>query len=114
MTKQKIFKTDDTNAHGRHFLNIEVSNPNHSPMSKLIFSINRGEIQIVFRDEENHFTDEEFVLNVDLSGEQTARLKTYNIAHLVTYDMNNKQKTCKEFYEFDAIDGVLINGRNNS
>ena len=109
----KIFKTDDTDAHGLHFLDIVVSNPKCRPMSKIIFSINKGQIQINFTDEEMHFAQEEFTLSVDLTSAQTAQLKAHNTGHLVTYDMNNKQKTCKGFYEFDAIDGVLTNGRNN-
>ena len=108
-----IYKTDDTDAHGGHFLNVVVSNPDARPIKKLIFSINKGFIQKTFTDEVNHFQDTEFTLQVDLNSDETAQLQSHNIGHLVTYDMNNKQQTCKEYYEFDAIDGVLTNGRNN-
>ena len=106
-----IFKGDDTGAYGAKYLTIAVSNPKKLEISKLVVSINGGIIQKTFNDEETHFTDENIELIVNFDSTETPKLNSSNVANLVTYDMQGRQKTCQGSKTFYAKNGVIYNGR---
>ncbi|MBQ2285198.1 MAG: hypothetical protein II244_06000 [Clostridia bacterium] len=96
-----IYKSDDTGAFGNTFITINLDNPNHYEVSKVIFVC--GCIQ-------QTFSNPTFPLSINLSGEETARLKSTNVCYLVAYDSEGRQKTCKGTLNFPAQNGVLQNG----
>jgi hypothetical protein len=101
-----IFRTDDTDAHGKRFIRAIVNNPRKRQFSKILFSINYGEIVIPFT-HENNFAEERIELVINFSSKETSKLRSYNTGHVVTYDMNGKQKTCREYLEFESTGDVL-------
>lgn len=101
-----IFRTDDTDANKKRFIKAIINNPKKVQFSKILFSINHGEIVIPFT-HENNFAEERIELSINLSSKETSKLRSYNTGHVVTYDINGKQSTCKEFLEFESVGDVL-------
>ena len=102
-----IFRTDDTDANGKDFITAVVNNPNQKKLSKILFSVNAGQFVIPFTDP-NNFASEQIILKINFSGKETAQMKNYNIGQVVTFDMEGKQETCREYVEWAAVDGALI------
>lgn len=96
-----IFKGDNTGAFGNSFITINLDNPNEYEISKVIFVC--GCIQ-------KTFIKPVFPLTVNLSSDETAKLKASNVCYLVAYDSENRQQTCRGNLTFPAQNGVLPNG----
>lgn len=104
-----IFKGDDTNAFGNHFITITVKNPLRYPISKIEFITNDGMSGIPVKPftDVNNFQVENITLTVDYSSEETAKLNATNTGNLVVYDMSGKQSTCQQSLTFYAKNGVI-------
>lgn len=96
-----IFKSDDTGAFGNSFITINLDNPNEYIVSRVIFVC--GCIK-------KTFDNPTFPIVVNLTSEETSRLKTTNVCYLVAYDSEGRQKTCKGTFKFNAQNGVISNG----
>lgn len=101
-----IFKGDDTAAFGNNFITITVKNPQLVEISKLVFSVNGGQIIRTFTDETN-FKSENITLQVNFDSEETAKLNNVNTGNLIAYDMLNRQCTCQQSMTFTAKNGVI-------
>ena len=102
MSTNTIYKGDDTGAFGSSFITINLDNPNDYEVSKVIFVC--GCIQ-------KSFNNPVFPLTINLSSEETEKLRSSNVCYLVAYDSQGRQKTCKGTLTFNAQNGVLPNGR---
>ena len=109
MSNDTIFRGDNTAANGGQFITIEVENEYRVPFSKLVFSVNKGQILKEFTDEENHFTAENTELVVNFTSKETWKMQTENTGNLVTYDMDGLQQTCEEVCTWNTKDGVICN-----
>ena len=107
-----IFKGDDTGAFGLNYLTIKVKNKEHYKISKVIFSVNCGQIQKTFTDD-NFFQQDETIITVNFSSEETIKLKDSNVGNLIAYDEENRQSTSKQTVTFNARNGVICNVRRN-
>lgn len=102
MSTNAIYKGDDSGAFGNNFITINLANPNNYEVSKVIFVC--GCIQ-------KPFNNPVFPLTINLSSEETEKLRSSNVCYLVAYDSQGRQKTCKGTLTFNAQNGVLPNGR---
>lgn len=103
-----IFRGDDTAANGGQFITIEIENEYKVPFSKLVFSVNGGQILKPFTDE-NNFTAENTELVVNFTSAETWSMKDVNTGNLVTYDMDGLQQTCEETCIWNTKNGVICN-----
>ena len=109
---QPLFKGDNTAAFGGYFLTIKVKNPQLYKISKLIFSVNGGIIQKPFKGEDyNYFQQEETLLTVNFTSQETQRLSASNIGNLIAYDEYGLQETCVQSVKFYAQNGVICNAK---
>lgn len=113
MSSNTIFKTDDTQAFGNNFLEIDIENPLRYEISKLVVVTNSGAcIPNKIYTDDNNFTTENITLYVNYSSQETAKLNATNVLNVVAYDMQGRQITCAETYTFYAKNGVILkNGR---
>lgn len=98
---EPVYKGDNTGAFGNKFITINLNNPQEYIISRAVFvcgCINKS------------FENPVFPLEVNLTSEETAKLKPSNICYLVTYDSEGRQKTCKGTLTFPATQGVISNG----
>lgn len=102
MSTNAIFKSDDTGAFGNSFITINLDNPQGYEVSKVIFVC--GCIQ-------KTFDNPVFPLAINLTSDETEKLRSSNVCYLVAYDNQGRQKTCKGTLTFAAQNGVLPNGR---
>lgn len=94
-----LVRTDDTNAFGQsELLRINFTVPEGQTVNKAILVC--GDLQITF----NYPISP---INVNLTGEQTAKLKDNNCCNIVLYDENDKQLTVPCIAEFKTREGVL-------
>lgn len=101
-----IFRGDNTAAFGNNFITITVKNPQLQEISKLVFSVNGGQITRTFTDE-TYFKAENITLQVNFDSEETAKLNNVNTGNLIAYDMLNRQCTCSQSMTFTAKNGVI-------
>lgn len=102
MSTNTIYKGDDTGAFGNTFIIINLDNPLGYTVSKAIFVC--GCIIKIFN-------NPVFPLPINLSSEETEKLRSSNVCYLIVYDGQGRQKTCKGTLTFNAQNGVLPNGR---
>lgn len=102
-----LYKGDNTGAFGNNFITINLDNPMGFEISKAQFVINGGTPYI------EPVENPVFPLIVNLTSEQTQKLKTTNIGKLVVWDSQNRPKECDGSIEFDCKNGVLTNVRRN-
>lgn len=102
MTTNPIYKGDNTGAFGNNFITINLDNPTGFTISKVIFTC--GCIEKTFK-------SPVFPLVVNLTSEETEKLRASNVCYLVAYDEQGRQKTCQGTLTFPAKNGVLTNGR---
>lgn len=110
-----IIKTDDTDAFGGHFGTITLRNPQLIPIKKIEVVTNSGAcIKNKPYTDSNDFKADTFVITVDYTSEETARLNQgANTLNVVFYDINGKQKTCPQTLTFYAQNGVITkNGKS--
>lgn len=93
-----IYKGDDTSAFGGGFLDIDIKTSTEVEISKAVFV--SGEIKKTF---ENPV----FPIKVNLTVEDTKKLKYNNIGYLVVYDKDNRPRLCDGYITFSAKDGVI-------
>lgn len=98
-----IFKGDNTGAFGNNFITINLENPMGYEISKVIFAC--GNIQ-------KSFENPVFPVVVNLSSQETEKLRASNVCYLVAFDSEGRQKTCKGTLTFNAQNGVLNNDRH--
>lgn len=103
MSTNAIFKGDDTGSFGNNFITINLDNPNNYEVSKVIF---------VCGCVKKTFLNPVFPISINLTSEETAKLRTSNVCYLVAYDSQGRQKTCKGTLTFNAKDGVISNDRS--
>ena len=103
---EAIYKGDDTGAFGNNFITIHVNNPHRREVSKIIVNVNSGVITKTFTDE-SHFTVADIELIVNFDSNETARLIARNVVKVITYDMQNRQRTCPQYLVFSAQNGVI-------
>lgn len=101
MSSNAIFKGDDSGAFGNNFITINLDNPLGYPISKAIFVC--GCIQKPFK-------NPVFPLRINLTSQETAKLRSSNVCYLVVYDSEGRQKTCQGSLTFNAQNGVINNG----
>lgn len=101
MSSNAIFKGDDSGAFGNTFITINLDNPLGYPISKAIFVC--GCIQKPFK-------NPVFPLRINLTSQETAKLRSSNVCYLVVYDSEGRQKTCQGSLTFNAQNGVINNG----
>ena len=112
MSSNSIFKSDNTAAFGGNFLTIKVKNPELYKVSKLLFVVNSGVIQKLFKGEDyNYFQQEETLLTVNFTSQETQKLSSANVGNLIAYDENNLQETCAQTVRFSAQNGVICNAK---
>lgn len=104
MANNSIYKGDDTGAFGNTFITITMNNPTGFSISKAIFVC--GCIQ-------KAFVNPVFPLELNLSSEETEKLRTQNICYFIAFDELGRQKTCKGTLTFNAQNGVLNNGKQS-
>lgn len=92
-----IYKGDDTSAFGGGFLTIDIETNQEYTISKAVFV--SGEIT-------KTVLNPIFPIKIDLTAEDTKKLKYNNIGYLVVYDKNGKPKMCDGYITFSAKDGV--------
>lgn len=102
------FRGDDTSANGNQAITIEIENEELHPFSKLVFVVNEGQIFKEFTDP-NNFAIASMELIVNFTSAETWKMRDFNVGHLVTYDMNNKQSTCNEVCNWCTKNGVIKN-----
>lgn len=101
MSSNAIFKGDDSGAFGNNFITINLDNPLGYPISKAIFVC--GCIQKPFK-------NPVFPLRINLTSQETTKLRSSNVCYLVVYDSEGRQKTCQGSLTFNAQNGVINNG----
>jgi hypothetical protein len=101
MSSNAIFKGDDSGAFGNNFITINLDNPLGYPISKAIFVC--GCIQKPFK-------NPVFPLRINLTSQETVKLRSSNVCYLVVYDSEGRQKTCQGSLTFNAQNGVINNG----
>lgn len=101
MSSNAIFKGDDSGAFGNNFITINLDNPLGYPISKAIFVC--GCIQKPFK-------NPVFPLTINLTSQETVKLRSSNVCYLVVYDSEGRQKTCQGSLTFNAQNGVINNG----
>lgn len=101
MSSNAIFKGDDSGAFGNNFITINLENPLGYSISKAIFVC--GCIQKPFK-------NPVFPLRINLTSQETAKLRSSNVCYLVVYDSEGRQKTCQGSLTFNAQNGVINNG----
>lgn len=99
--EQPIYKGDDTGAFGNSFITINLDNPNDYEVSKVVFVCG-----CVYKEFENPT----FPIVINLTSEETNKLKASNVCYLVAYDSEGRQKTCKGTLTFNAQNGVISDG----
>ena len=111
MSSNAIYRGDNTASFGGNFLTIKVKNPQLYKISKLLFVVNGGAIQKIFKGADyNYFQSEEITLTINYSGEETPKLSATNVLNIVAYDMDKKQYTCAQSLTFYAKNGVITRG----
>ncbi len=98
---EPIYKSDDTGAFGNSFITINLDNPNEYIVQRVVFVC--GCITKTFE-------NPTFPIVINLTSEETKKLKPSNVCYLVAYDSEGRQKTCKGTLTFPATQGVLPNG----
>lgn len=83
----------DTNAFGRNFLIIELENPQNKIITKAEFVV--GEII-------KKFNNPIFPLKVNLSAEETVKLKCINHGYLIVYDESGLKTILEDKITFSA------------
>lgn len=112
MSSNAIYRGDNTASFGGNFLTIKVKNPQLYKISKLLFVVNGGAIQKIFKGADyNYFQSEEIILTVNFTSQETLKLGAANVGNLVTYDENGLQLTCKQSVRFNAQNGVINNAK---
>lgn len=101
MSSNAIFKGDDSGAFGNNFITINLDNPLGYTISKAIFVC--GCIQ-------KPFENPVFPLRINLTSQETTKLRSSNVCYLVVYDSEGRQKTCQGSLTFNAQNGVINNG----
>lgn len=101
MSSNAIFKGDDSGAFGNNFITINLDNPLGYTISKAVFVC--GCIQKPFK-------NPVFPLRINLTSQETAKLRSSNVCYLVVYDSEGRQKTCQGSLTFNAQNGVINNG----
>lgn len=90
MTKNPIFRSDDTRAFGQDWLEINAEFPDDtwaSRISKAEFKV--GQLPVMT------FDNPTFPFVVNLTSEQTALLKDVNNCYLAVYDEEGRKQTCE-------------------
>lgn len=107
---EEIIKGDNTESFYRNFMTVVFENPYLYKVTKLIFSVNGGEIQKEFLGEENnYFQAEENIIDINFDSTETPKLLSVNIGNLVAYDDLNRQMTLEQSVKFYAKNGVIQN-----
>lgn len=88
-----IFKGDDTGAFGVEWLTINLAEADKLTITKAEFRC--GEVVKTFE-------EPEFPIKVNLTSEETAKLKAENTCYLAIYDEDGLKKTCQGAFTFDA------------
>ena len=89
-----LFRGDDTDSFGKHWLIIEADYPADWTISRAEFAVGNLPTMV--------FDDPEFPLVVDLSSSQTALLKDVNSCYLSLYDENDLKQTCEGTFIFET------------
>jgi hypothetical protein len=93
-----IYKGDDTSSFGGGFLTIDLQTNSQATITKAVFV--SGEIK-------KTFDNPTFPIKVDLTPEDTKKLKYNNIGYLIVYDKDGRPKMCDGYITFSAKDGVI-------
>ena len=101
------YKGDDTGAFGNNFITIRLKNPQNYVVSKAQFVVNGGCPYL------EPIINPTFPMVVNFTSEQTQQLRSTNVGNLVTWDSQDRQKTCKGSITFDFKNGVISNVRRN-
>mgnify|MGYP003296025608 CR=1 FL=1 len=94
-----IYKGDDTNAFGEHFLRINrPSNTDDFIITKVVFQC--GPIQKVF-------SRPQFPITVDFTAMESKRLRQTSECYLQVFDEKGRRKTCEGTISFTARPQVI-------
>ena len=83
---KSIYRGDDTGAFGQTFLTIEAIIPEEWVVTKAVWRA--GEVTKTFQ-------DPVFPIGINLSHEETYKLKNINTCYLAVYDQDGLKQTCE-------------------
>lgn len=89
-----LYRGDDTDAFGGNFLRVDLIGAPEAVITKADWICG----QIV-----KSFENPEFPLVINLTQEDTAKLKSQNTCYLALYDENGRKKTCEGSLTFTAM-----------
>lgn len=104
MTRIKNFKGNNTQAFDKHFMRINLINPQS-------LDVNYSRIDFVCGGIRKVFYNPVFPLYVDFTSEETAKLSFNNVGYLIAYDNLGRSEQCQGYIEFSFQNGVIkVNG----
>lgn len=95
-----MYQNDNLQAFGGQPILIEIEDSEELEFTEAWAVINNGVII-------KKYEEPTFPLEVELTEEDTAKLKLHNVLNLIVFDEEHRPKTCDGTYEFDCNRGVI-------